>query len=54
MRFYFTHPSPSGPIIPQGLLKVCMADATFDYGIEFLGNSLCSAGFSLHWIRNIL
>ncbi|CDJ57328.1 hypothetical protein EMWEY_00007760 [Eimeria maxima] len=37
MRFYFTHPSPSGPIIPQGLLKVCMADATFDYGFEYLG-----------------
>ncbi|CDI87445.1 dynein beta chain, flagellar outer arm, putative [Eimeria praecox] len=37
MRFYFNHPSPSGPIIPQGLLKVCMADATFDYGFEYLG-----------------
>ncbi|KAL8455832.1 hypothetical protein Emag_000406 [Eimeria magna] len=37
MRFYFTHPTPSGPFNPHGLLKVCMADASFDYGFEYLG-----------------
>ncbi|KAL8439825.1 hypothetical protein Efla_004351 [Eimeria flavescens] len=37
MRFYFTHPTSSGPFNPIGLLKVCMADATFDYGFEYLG-----------------
>ncbi|KAL8271990.1 hypothetical protein Esti_004114 [Eimeria stiedai] len=37
MRFYFTHPTSSGPFSPHGLLKVCMADASFDYGFEYLG-----------------
>ncbi|OEH78569.1 dynein heavy chain related [Cyclospora cayetanensis] len=37
MRFYFTHPPSGGPLIPKGLLKVCMADASFDYGFEYLG-----------------
>lgn len=39
MRFYFTHPTAGGPVTPQGSLKVCMADASFDYGFEYLGEA---------------
>lgn len=54
MRFYFTHPPSSGPIIPQGLLKVCMADAAFDYGFEYLGISFLHVLWLLLWLRSVV
>lgn len=54
MRFYFTHPTSSGQSNPQGLLKVCMADASFDYGFEYLGEPIHHLYLFGSWLSTML